>query len=115
MPTVSPSRAKKLARTLLRENRKFRRSWRIIANDYGVNHATLNRIALHRGEWLPKDKTILIKLGLIKPRLPRPRQKTINEMTDRELIEYCQRRINKLNEAIHARGLTVSLGWIKEK
>lgn len=65
------SKAKKLARSLLRENRS--RSWRrIAAEDYQdkVNYATLNRIAISRGAWLPKDEKILTILGLKKQRSP---------------------------------------------
>lgn len=116
--TVSLARAKKLARTLLRENRKNGRSWRAIAReDFNntVNITTLCRFAITKATWMPKDKSILLALGLIKPRAPRPKQKTIPQMKDRELLEYCQRRINQLNDHIKSRGLKVSLGWIKEK
>lgn len=64
------SKAKTLARRLLRENRHGR-SWRTIAReDYNgsVNHATLNRIAINKGEWLPKDNNLLIALGLKRER-----------------------------------------------
>lgn len=70
--TASITKAKKLATSLLRANR-LGRSWRTIAHeDYAdqVNHATLNRIAIHKGDWLPKDETILKALGLITPRSP---------------------------------------------
>ena len=66
------TKAKKLARSLLRENRRGR-SWRTIAReDYQgqVNHATLNRIAISKGEWLPKDDKILTVLGLKTVRSP---------------------------------------------
>lgn len=84
--TVSPSKARKLARSLLRENRKNGRSWRVIAHeDYhdAINYATLNRIALSKGAWLPKDETILMALGLITPR--RPHSKDLFDWTDDEL------------------------------
>lgn len=61
------TKAKSLALSLLRQNKKFKRSWRVIAREDfngNVNHATLNRIAISRGAWLPKDKKILIALGL---------------------------------------------------
>jgi hypothetical protein len=73
--TVSSSAAKKLARRLLRENRHGR-SWRAIAHeDYQdrISFATLNRIAIHKGEWLPKDENVLILLGLKKPHREGPR------------------------------------------
>lgn len=69
---ISIAKAKKLARTLLRENRK--RSWRSIAHeDYQdrINYATLNRFAINKGAWIPKDEKILIALGLKKPREPK--------------------------------------------
>jgi hypothetical protein len=71
------SKARSLARRLLRANRGTRsyagRSWRVISReDYDglINHATLNRIARSDGEWLPKDKKLLILLGLKKERKP---------------------------------------------
>jgi hypothetical protein len=69
---ISPVKAKKLALALLRANRRGR-SWReISAMDYGgqVHFATLNRIAIHKGAWLPKDERILELLGLIVKRSP---------------------------------------------
>ncbi len=75
--TISSSKARKLARSLLRQNRNGR-SWRVIANeDYQgkVNYATLNRFAISKGTWIPKDEKILIALGLKKPcelKLPPP-------------------------------------------
>lgn len=71
--TVSPYKAKKLARTLLRANRD--RTWRTISiEDYGgrVHYATLNKIANKKGTWLPTDETTLIALGLMMPRKPKP-------------------------------------------
>ena len=62
----SNDRALELAKRLLDENRRGR-SWRCIAReDYGnkINFATLNRIAIHAGEWVPHDKKILQMLGL---------------------------------------------------
>lgn len=77
--TISPRKAKKTALKLLRENRRGR-SWRVIARDYpGVNFATLNRFAIHKGEWLPADEKILISLGLKKPCLPKPEPAPIPE------------------------------------
>jgi hypothetical protein len=64
-------KAKRLARTLLKKNKE--RSWRQIAkDDYGdrVSFATLNRIAISKGDWLPKDEEVLKVLGLIVPRSP---------------------------------------------
>lgn len=74
-PTVGMEKARKLATELRRKNREGR-SYRTIAReDYGdrVNFATLNRIAINRGAWLPRDMHILKELGLItdKPKGPR--------------------------------------------
>lgn len=69
------SKAKTLARRLLRENRGTRskepRSWRAIASEdfHGrVSHATICRFALSGGEWLPKNEDLQIALGVKKPR-----------------------------------------------
>lgn len=54
-----------LADWLILENRS--RSWRKIAKECFppiVKAGTLNRIANSRGAWIPKDKEILIALGL---------------------------------------------------
>ena len=68
--SVSSSKAKKFARKLLKENRAGA-TWRDLSARYGgVNHATLNRIAKSRGQWIPKDETILKKLGLVTVRSP---------------------------------------------
>lgn len=68
---ISPHKAKRLALALLRENQAGR-SWREIAKDYDgrVHYATLNRFAIHKGAWLPKDEKILDALGLITKRSP---------------------------------------------
>ncbi len=75
------SKAKTLARRLLRENRGTRskagRSWREIArDDYNgrISHATICRFAISEGEWLPKDKGLLIALGVKSERKPKPQQ-----------------------------------------
>ena len=91
---ISLAKRKKLARSLLRENRKNDRSWRTIAReDYSdrVHNATLSRIAINRGAWIPKDENILLALGLIKPRKPRKPAKKIHEMNRRELLQRRQR------------------------
>src|SRR3990172_9304407 len=73
---MSP-KAKRIARRLLRENRGTRskpgRAWRTIACErYGdkINHATLCRFAISEGEWAPKNKRLLIVLGLKSERKP---------------------------------------------
>ena len=65
-------KAKKLARRLLRENKRGR-TWRVIARedfDNQVNYATLNRIAREKGSWIPKDERLQIILGLRQPCAP---------------------------------------------
>lgn len=70
--TVASSKAKKIARRLLRENRNGR-SYRTIAReDYQgkIDQSTLSRIARSKGEWLPKSEEILKTLGLLIVRSP---------------------------------------------
>jgi len=70
----SPTKVKKLARALLRENRRGR-SWRTIAReDYQgrIDQSTLSRIVRGKGTWLPRDERILVILGLKKPCVPKP-------------------------------------------
>jgi len=64
--------ARKLAKRILRENKKGR-SWRVIAReDYPtVKAGTLNRFAKEKGNYIPTDESILIALGLKKPRKKR--------------------------------------------
>lgn len=74
--------ASDLAKQLLSENRAGR-SWRKIAKeDYNdqVHFATLNRIALSNGEWLPKDRRTLIILGLVEHKQRSKIQKAISRM-----------------------------------
>lgn len=71
---ISPTKVKKLARMLLRENRRGR-SWRTIAReDYQgrIDQSTLSRIARGKGVWTPRDEKILVILGLKKPCQPKP-------------------------------------------
>lgn len=106
--SVSLARAKKLARTLLRENRKNGRKWRAIASeDFNnqINFATLNRFALSKGEWFPKDERLQIILGLRKERQPRPKQKTVMQMNKNELIEHYAKRVEKMNLVLLRRGI----------
>lgn len=99
MPNISPSKAKKTALRLLRENRHGR-SWRVIARedfDGAVHFATINRFATHRGQWVPKDPGILTALGLVKPRKPR-RARTLQELTYDELIALGERLNKRLGD-----------------
>lgn len=69
------SKAKTLARRLLRENRGTRtkpaRSWRVISRenfDNRIPAGTLCRFAKAEGEWIPKDEELLIALGMKRER-----------------------------------------------
>jgi len=68
MKPVSKTHARKIANSLLRQNKE--NSWRHLEKTYGVAAGTLNRIANSHGEWLPKDEEILKKLGLVTVRSP---------------------------------------------
>jgi len=97
--TISLSRRKKLARELLRENRKKGRAWRTIAKedyDNTVHYATLCRIAITKGEWIPKDERLLLALGLIKLKKPRKPRKKLHEMSRTELLAMRQRYMEKI-------------------
>lgn len=62
--TYTTGNAKKLAKRLTALYKK-NQSWRKVAEQFpGVNFATLNRIATHKGTWLPKNKSILEQLGI---------------------------------------------------
>lgn len=90
------SKAKTLARRLLRENRKNGRSWRVIAReDFGgrISHATICRFAINNGEWLPKDESLLIMLGVKSPRKPKP-QKNV-DLFDLPSAELLRRLVNR--------------------
>lgn len=85
----------KLARKLLRENRRNGRSWRRIAReDYQnkVAPGTLNRFAKSKGEWLPKDRNILIAMGIKKPRTTRPIIKDLLDETEEAIIAAFENR-----------------------
>ena len=69
---IASSKAKKLARSLLRENHNGR-SYRTIAReDYQdkIDQSTLSRIARGKGTWLPKNPEMLNLLGLLTVRSP---------------------------------------------
>jgi hypothetical protein len=85
--TISLAMAKKLARSLRRENRPNGRSWRTIAReDYRneIDQSTLSRIAREKGKWIPATEHLQILLGLKKAHKSKP--KAISEMTKDELI-----------------------------
>jgi hypothetical protein len=71
--TVTKAAAQKLAQEL--KTRNEHESWRKIAESYGnpiIKPGTLCRIANEAGEWLPKDREILVALGLIEGRSKEP-------------------------------------------
>ena len=113
------SKAKTLARRLLRENRKNGRSWRVIAReDYGgqINHATLNRIAINKGAWLPKDEGLLITLGLKKPRASKePKATPLFDMSTAALLAALKNR--KPMPPVDPRIIKqfARLGWLKKE
>lgn len=88
------SKAKTLARRLLRQNRK--KSWRQIAReDFNgkINHATLNRFANSEGEWIPKDENLQIILGLKHPRKAKQHKACdLFDMPMPELLKALQNR-----------------------
>lgn len=77
--SISKARARKLAKRILRDNKKGR-SYRVIAReDYPmvgadgrpiIKPGTLNRFANGKGTYIPVEEDILIALGLKKPRNP---------------------------------------------
>lgn len=72
-------RAAALAKHLLSEKRAGR-SWRRIAReDYNdeIHFSVLNRIALHGGEYIPKDRKQLILLGLIEKKKLLPGERRV--------------------------------------
>ena len=77
--SVSNTSARKVAKQLNQKHAKLH-SWRLVAGDYQspvIKAGTLNRIANTDGEWLPCDEEILIALGLMKPRKPKPNPRVI--------------------------------------
>lgn len=83
---VAKGKARKTANRILREHRKGRSYRAISREDYPrVKPGTLNRFAKEKGAYVPKDKDILIALGLKKERKPRVlslMQQKIMQMAD---------------------------------
>ncbi len=86
--SISKARARKIAKRILRENRKGR-SWRVISReDYPtVKPGTLNRFAKEKGAYIPVDEDILVALGLKKPRVKRPPKQSDDPAWMTDLIE----------------------------
>lgn len=77
--------ARKFAKRL-NQKHAILHSWRLIAREYQtpiIKPGTLNRIANSGGEWLPCDENILVALGLMKPRKPKPIPRVIPELEKR--------------------------------
>lgn len=96
--TVSKDMAKKLANLILRENKKGM-SYRGIAglckmknrdNSFILKAGTVNRFAKEKGNWIPKNKQILIALGL----LSNVKTKRIADMNEKELLWRLEHREN---------------------
>lgn len=90
------STAETLARRLQGENERGR-SWRRIAReDYGnkVHFATLNRIAIHGGEWLPKSRRVLIALGLKRPHVEEWAGQKIVQRSIRKMVKATKEALN---------------------
>lgn len=70
--SVNKGIAVKLANRLFRENQNGRAFRTMTREDYPmVKAGTLNRFVKSKGKWLPKDESILIALGLMKPHKPK--------------------------------------------
>jgi len=79
--TITVEARRELVKRLMEQYAEIR-SWRKVADHYpGVTFQTINRIATSEGEWLPKERKILVALGLMAARAPRTRiQKAIDRM-----------------------------------
>lgn len=74
--TITAEAIRELVKRLIEEH-ALGHSWRAIADTFPrradgsqiVKAGTLCRIASEAGEWIPKDKEILIALGLVVPRM----------------------------------------------
>ena len=70
----------KLAELILVSNRQGI-TYREMSKMCGVKPGTINRFAKAKGKWIPKDKSILVRLGLVQTR-----EKKISEMSSKELL-----------------------------
>jgi hypothetical protein len=77
--TITAEAIRELVKRLIEEH-ALGHSWRAIAGEYPrradgsqlVKAGTLCRIASEAGEWIPKNKEILIALGLVAVRMKEP-------------------------------------------
>lgn len=104
--SISKARARKLAKRILRDNKRGR-SYRVIAReDYpmlGANGkpiikpGTLNRFAKGKGEYIPVEDAILMALGLKKLRNPYAGLPKWFYRTP-EALEYFQRKKEQIKQ-----------------
>lgn len=113
------SKARTLARRLLRQNRGTAkitaRSWRVIAReDFNdkINNTTLCRFAKSQGEWLPKDKRILIALGLKHERKAKHQCRDLFDMATNALRRAFDQRESMPPVDPRILKQFVKLGWL---
>jgi hypothetical protein len=90
--TKTTEAARKLAQELKARN-ALGEPWRAIAESFCspiVKAGTLWRIAAEAGEWLPKDRKILMELGLIERK-----QRTEHEIRIRKKIDSMARKTRR--------------------
>ena len=82
----SVRKAKRLAKLILEAN-KTGMTYREMQRICGVKAGTINRFAKAKGTWLPKDKQILLALGLVSIRV-----RQIIDMPKKELLWRLENR-----------------------
>jgi hypothetical protein len=115
------SKAKTLARRLLKQNRGTRsitaRSWRVIAHDDyqdKIPAGTLCRFALEDGEWMPKDEYLFV-LGIKHERKAKLQQpKDLFDMATNTLREKLDRREEMPDTDPRVIKQFVKLGWLEK-
>lgn len=113
---ISSSKAKRLARRLLRENRHGRSYRAIVNEDYGglFSHAVLVRIANSDGAWLPKTEEILIALGLITRRKKQHQPRDLFDMATGALRKALEQREEMPPVDPRILKQFARLGWIEK-
>jgi len=116
------SKAKTIARRLLKQNRGTRsitpRSWRVIAvEDFNgqINYATLCRFALSEGEWIPKDERLQVVLGLKRERKATHQCKDLFDIATCTLREMLLHRETMPAPDPRIIKQFVKLGWLKRE
>lgn len=78
--TIRLDKVRKIKKRLLRLHRKVH-SWRVLARQYPpVKFGTLQRFATDP-DYIPVDETLLVALGLMRPRKPRDEKPRVKEPT----------------------------------